>query len=152
MDGTGEMVVYADTTAVVERIVEGWRADLLEEVWSAAGRVVAAATLYPEVRSCVRVRQADGVLDEREAAGAIERLDRLVADAELIAIDAALAARASELAERHGLDSDAALHLAAALAVDAPRVVVATFDSGLALAAIEAGLAVIPQVRFAVEA
>ncbi|NLT07578.1 MAG: type II toxin-antitoxin system VapC family toxin [Solirubrobacterales bacterium] len=152
MDGSTTMTVYADTTAVVERVADGWRADLLEEVWAAAGRVVAAATLYPEVRSCVRVRQVDGVLDEAGAAAAIERLDELVADVELVAVDATLAGRAAELAERHGLDSDAALHLAAALAVDAPRVVVATFDPGLAQAAVEAGLAVIPQARVAVAA
>lgn len=148
----GKMVVYADTTAVVERVCDGWRGDLLEEVWRAAGQVFAAATLYPEARSCVRVRQVDGVLDERAAAAAIERLDGLVAATELVAVDGALACRAAELAERHGLDSDAAIHLAAALAVDAPRVVVATFDPGLGVAAVEAGLAAIPQVSLPVAA
>lgn len=152
MEGNGGMVVYADTTAVVELVAHGPGADLMEGAWTAATRIVAAATLYPEVRSCVWVRQGDGFLGAREAAAALERLERLMPDVELVDVDGALACRAGELAELHGLDSDAAIHLAAALAVDVPRLVVASWDPGLGRAAVEAGLAALPQVRLPVAA
>jgi hypothetical protein len=68
-----------------------------------------------------------------------------VDDLELVQTDEQIAAKADELAERHGLGTSESVHLASALSIDAPRVVVASWNPALATAAAECGLAVVPR-------
>jgi predicted nucleic acid-binding protein len=72
-------------------------------------------------------------------------LEPVLADAPLVPVDAGLAVAAGGLAEQHGLGATDALHLAAALSLEAPRVVVMTWSAGLASAAADCGMAVVPR-------
>lgn len=65
----------------------------------------------------------------------------------MIGLDAPLARTAGALAERHALRGYDAVHLASAAAIDAPHLVVATWDRDLADAAIAQELAVAPTPR-----
>jgi len=53
----------------------------------------------------------------------------------VIGLDAALARAAGELAERHALRGYDAVHLASAIAIDDPNLVMATWDRDLSAAA-----------------
>ena len=52
----------------------------------------------------------------------------------MIGVDAALARAAGDLAERHALRGYDAVHLASAIAIDDPGLVMATWDRNLAAA------------------
>jgi len=139
------MTTYVDGSAVLERIVAGEGSDVAAEVWRRARTVASSAIAYPEARGLLARAHDQGELgdhDMHEAAGALERV---FADLELVAVDADLAVTAGGLAEQHGLEALDALHLAAALSLDATRVVVATWSPSLAAAASECGLAIVPR-------
>jgi uncharacterized protein len=52
---------------------------------------------------------------------------------------------AGELAERHSLRAYDAVHLAVALSIPEPRVVMVTWDRDLSAASVANGIAVVPQ-------
>jgi hypothetical protein len=62
----------------------------------------------------------------------------------MIGVGPQLARSAGELAERHALRGYDALHLASALSIGDPDLVLATWDRQLARAALAAGAAVLP--------
>jgi len=64
----------------------------------------------------------------------------------LIGVDWALARHAGQLAEQHGLRGYDAMHLATALATDAPDLTLVTWDRDLAYAALQLGITIIPSV------
>lgn len=61
-------------------------------------------------------------------------IDELCEELDAIGLDAALARAAGELAERHALRGHDAVHLASAIAIEAPDPVMATWDRDLAAA------------------
>jgi predicted nucleic acid-binding protein len=65
----------------------------------------------------------------------VRAIDELSEDLDVIGLDATLARTAGELAERHALRGYDAVHLASALAIDDPSLVMATWDRDLATAA-----------------
>ena len=67
-----------------------------------------------------------------------------MAEMTIIEVDRRLAATAGDLAERHSLRGYDAVHLASALAIDDPDLVVATWDDELGRAAIAAGRSAAP--------
>lgn len=71
-------------------------------------------------------------------------LDGLTAELTIVGIDEALARRAGELADAHGLRGYDAVHLASALALGATETLLVTWDRDLGKAAAGAGLAVAP--------
>ena len=62
----------------------------------------------------------------------------------LIGVDWPLVRHAGELAEQHALRGHDAVHLATALATDAPDLALVTWDRDLASAALELGITIIP--------
>jgi uncharacterized protein len=62
----------------------------------------------------------------------------------LVGVDWPLARHAGELAEVHSLRGYDALHLATAVAVGGPELVLATWDADLARAALAIGISVSP--------
>lgn len=121
------MIVYMDSSALVKRAGTGPDSELAAELCDSAGRVVSSEL------ACSEARAATPMPDE------------LVDGLEIVQTDEQIAAKADELAERHGLGSSESVHLAAALSIDAPRVVVASWNPALATAAAECGLAVVPR-------
>jgi predicted nucleic acid-binding protein len=139
------MTTYADGSAIVRRIRDQPGSDLAGAVWARAQVVACSAIAFPEARAALAQAHRDGRLDGHELHEAACVLERVVAEATVIPVDVELAATAGRLAEHHGLDAADALHLAAALSLDVPRVVVATWRPGLASAAADCGMAVVPR-------
>jgi uncharacterized protein len=77
---------------------------------------------------------------------AVGKLDELCDELAVIGVDKALARTAGQLAEQHGLRGYDAVHLASALAVGDPDLVMATWDRDLAGAANGSGVAVVPRL------
>ena len=74
-------------------------------------------------------------------------IEELCRELDVIGLDAVLARSAGDLAERHALRGYDAVHLASAVAIEDPDLVVATWDRDLAAAAVARGRTVVPAPR-----
>ena len=140
------MIAYMDSSAVVRRVLDQPGADVVVDLWDQAATVVSSQVVYPEARAALAAARRAGELDDERFETAACELERLMADLQLVGVDGEQADVAGRLAEDLALPGADAIHLAAALSVDAPRVVVATWDSGLGKASAECGMPVVPAV------
>jgi len=134
-----------DTSAVVKRLLDEPGVDLAGQVWHSATVVASSEVVYPEARAALAAAQRSGRLDAAQLRAAILRLKRMVADIRLIRMDDELTEIAGSLAEEHALSGVDAIHLAAVLSIDAPRVVVTTWDRRLGIASADCGMPVVPR-------
>ena len=75
---------------------------------------------------------------------AVRTIDELCRELDMIGVDEALARAAGQLAERHALRGYDAVHLASALAIGDPTLIVASWDRDLGTAAGVEGYTVVP--------
>jgi predicted nucleic acid-binding protein len=99
--------------------------------------VVSSQLIYPEARAAAAAAHRRGRIDARTLRSAVRSIDELSAELDVIGLDAALARIAGELAERHALRGYDAVHLASAIAIEEPDLVMATWDRELATATAE---------------
>jgi uncharacterized protein len=118
--------------------------DVADEVWSRASSRIASRLVYPEARATLAAARRAGRIDESAHRATIKDLDAACRATRLVGVDWQLAKSAGDLAERHVLRGYDAVHLATALSIDDPGVVVVTWDQDLARAALQAGRAVAP--------
>ena len=137
------MIAYFDTSSVVPLIVEEPSTGLCNRAWNDSTRVVCARLLYPEARAALARAERMGRLGRSQLRDAVAELDSIITQVDHIELTAALARRAGELAEAHGLRGYDAVHLAAAEAVHDGDLVLVTGDAVLAAAARAVGLAVL---------
>lgn len=80
----------------------------------------------------------------RTLRSAVRSIDELCGELDVIGLDAPLAHAAGELAQQHALRGYDAVHLASAIAIDDPDLVMATWDGDLASAATAQYRTVVP--------
>lgn len=117
---------------------------LAAELWDRADSVVASQLVYPEARAAVAAAHRGRRITSAVLRRAVDRVDELCAEVEVIGIDPDLAHTAGDLAEAHGLRGYDAVHLATALSIEADSLLLATWDGDLARAALAAGCSVTP--------
>lgn len=140
------MIAYVDGSAVVKRVLDEPGSDLVRDVWGRAEEVVASDVVYAETRAALAALRRAGKLDQQEHDGAVAQAEDALGGVRLLPVDDTVAVAAGGLADRHALGGLDALHLAAALGVDAPRIVMTTWSAALSGAASECGMPVVPQV------
>jgi uncharacterized protein len=113
-------------------------------LWDKAETVASSQLVYPEARAAAASSFRVGRIDKRTLRSAVRAIDSLYAELRVIGIDGALAQFAGELAELHGLRGYDAVHLASAIAVEDPTLVMVTWDRDLADATVACGYAVVP--------
>jgi uncharacterized protein len=106
--------------------------------------VSSSQLIYPEARAAAAAAHRAGRIDARTLRAAVRAIEQLCEQLKTIGLDDALARTAGELAERHGLRGYDAVHLASANAIEAPDLVVATWDRDLATAAASQSHTVVP--------
>jgi uncharacterized protein len=116
--------------------------DVADELWDRAGIVASSRLIYPEARAAVAAARRSGRIDSRTLRSAVRRVDDLYGELRVIGVDAQLVQAAGDLAELHGLRGYDAVHLASALAIGEPDLVIATWDHDLQEAAVACGYAV----------
>lgn len=128
------MILYLDTSALVKLVVQEPGSDAVDGLAATAEYAVSSVIAYAECRSAIARAAKAGRVD---AAAAVRSLDRVWDAVQTLDVDVRLSARAGELASRHLLRGMDSLHLASALEVATPDILVAfaTFDRGLARAA-----------------
>jgi predicted nucleic acid-binding protein len=111
-------------------------------LWNGADRVVSVRLIYPETRAALAQAERIGRLTARQSREAVTAFNSLFEEIDLVEVDDTLARRAGELAEVRRLCAYDAVHLAAAIRVHDPNVVVIAGDGALLDAATAEGMTV----------
>ena len=135
------MIAYFDTSAIAPLIIEEAMSDSCRRLWNEATRVASVRLLYPETRAALARAERMGRLTAGQLTDAVDELDSLIDQLDIIELSTEIARAAGELAQRFGLRGYDAVHLAAGLAMNDADVVLVTGDHHLATAAQAAGIA-----------
>lgn len=132
------MITYVDTSTLLKLLVEEDGSDRAALIWDRADTLAAAALVTVEARAAlaaaVRGHRLTPAQHRRARSGLVELVDEL----NIVQITEDLIDRASDLAEREALRGYDAIHLAAALTVQAD--VLTSADTDLCEAADRQGL------------
>ncbi|GHS87055.1 ribonuclease VapC49 [Actinomycetota bacterium] len=137
-------LVYLDTSALVKLCVDEPGTLLVAALWDGADVVATSRTADAEVRATLAAGGRTGRLDPDAEHRALAAWDRLWPALHVVEVDPALADHAARLVAAHPLRAGDALHLASALALGSPDLVVAVWDEHLASACRAEGLRVVP--------
>ena len=118
--------------------------ELAAELWDRAASVVSSQLIYPEARAAAAAAHRRRRITSTTLRRAVDRIDELCTEFDVIGLDPDLAHSAGDLAEAHGLRGYDAVHLATALSVESDSMLLATWDGDLASAAVAAGCSVSP--------
>ena len=113
-------------------------------LWEGADGLVSCRLLYPESRAALASARRSGRVTLDLAEDARGELERRWDGLDVVELDDALSRAAGDVADAFALRAGDAIHLAAALELRDPELVVATWDGQLRRAALDAGLAVAP--------
>jgi len=113
-------------------------------LWDQVRVVTSVVLIYAEAHAAIAAAERVGRLAAHDLRPVRRELDGYLNEMTLVEVDLPLARHAADLAERHGLRGYDAVHLATALAIADPDLVVATWDDELARAARDEGRLVAP--------
>ena len=137
-------IVYFDSSAFVKLLAEEAGSDLAAELWDGCDAAVASRLAYPEVRAALAAAARNHDLADHELDEAEHAWDEYWAAARPVELTAAVERNAGHLARQHALRGADAVHLASALAIGDPDLVIAVWDRRLHAGARAAGLRVAP--------
>ncbi len=132
------MITYVDTSTLLKLIIDENGSDRAMTIWSSADAVASVSLIAVEARAALAAARRGWRLTEVQLRAAIAELEALVSDLHIVAVSDDLVASAAELADTEGLRGYDAVHLAAALTVDAT--VLSSADAALCAAAARHGL------------
>jgi hypothetical protein len=137
-------LVYFDSSAFVKLLAEEAGSDLAAQLWDGCDAAVASRLAYPEVRAALAAAARNHDLAEADLDDAERAWDRYWASTRPVELTAAVEQRAGQLARTHALRGANAVHLASALAIGDPGLVLAVWDRRLHAGAQALGLLTAP--------
>jgi predicted nucleic acid-binding protein len=137
-------LVYFDSSAFAKLLVEEAGSELAAELWDGSDAAVASRLAYPEVRAALAAAARHHDLDSHDLAAAEQAWDGYWAATRPVELTSAVEQDAGQLARSHALRGADAVHLASALAIGDPDLVVAVWDRRLNAGAQAVGLRVAP--------
>ena len=132
------MITYVDTSTLLKLIIEEDGSDRAAIIWASSDAVASVTLLVVEARAALAAARRGKRLTGPQHATAVTELDALVSDLHIVSVTDELVATAAELADMEGLRGYDAVHLAAALTVEAA--VLSSADTDLCAAAARRGL------------
>ncbi len=137
-------IVYFDSSAFVKLLTEEAGSDLAAELWDGCDAAVASRLAYPEVCAAIAAAARNHDLADHELGTAEQAWDEYWAAARPVELTAAVERQAGDLARQHALRGADTVHLASALAIGTPDLVIAVWDRRLHAGARAVGLRVAP--------
>lgn len=137
-------LVYFDASALVKLVVDEDGSDLAARLWDGCDAALASRLAYVEVCSALAASHRNKDLAESDLDAALAGFDTFWASVRALHLTEQVQFRAGQLAREHALRGADAVHLASALAVGDPELVMAVWDLRLSARARAAGLAVSP--------
>jgi hypothetical protein len=132
------VIAYVDTSTLLKLVIDEDGSERAELIWNSADVLASASILVVEARAALAAAERAGRLTAAQHQEAKATLEVLVADLTLVAVTEDLIERAADLAEEEALRGYDAVHLAAALTIEAT--VMTSADSALCDAAERRGL------------
>jgi uncharacterized protein len=137
-------LVYFDSSALVKLVVEETGTELVAELWDGCDAALASRLAYPEVRAALAAAARNHDLDSGKLAAAEGAWEEYWHAVRAVELTPAVTQHAGDLAREHDLRGADAVHLASALAIGDPDLVVAVWDRRLHSGARAAGTRVAP--------
>jgi len=137
-------LVYFDSSAFVKLLVEEAGSELAAGLWDGCDAAVASRLAYPEVRAALAAAARNNDLTGHDLDAAEQAWDAYWAATRPVELTAAVERNAGQLARLHALRGADAVHLASALAIGDPDLVVAVWDRRLHTGTRAAGVRVAP--------
>lgn len=137
-------VIYFDSSALVKLVVEEAGSELAAALWDGCDAAVSSRLAYPEVRAALAAAGRNHDLDPAGRAAAEDAWEEYWSATRPVEFTPAVEQSAGQLAARHALRGADAVHLASALAVSVPGLILAVWDRRLRDGAEAAGLAITP--------
>ncbi|MDY7103735.1 MAG: type II toxin-antitoxin system VapC family toxin [Actinomycetota bacterium] len=138
-------IVYFDASAFVKLVVEESGSDLASALWDGSDAVVSSRLAYPEVCAALAAAHRNDTLTDADYEDVRVPWDDFWSAVRPVGLTRAIEQDAGALAPRRALRGADAVHLASALVVRSPELVVAAWDRRLHGAAVAEGLAVAPR-------
>jgi predicted nucleic acid-binding protein len=132
------VITYVDTSALLKLLIEEDGSELAEVIWDAADVLASASLVVVEARAALAAALRGGRLTRAAHRDAKAALHDLVEGLTIVEVTESLVAEAADLAEQEALRGYEAVHLAAALLVEAR--VLASADRELCDAATRRGI------------
>ena len=137
-------LVYFDSSALVKLLTEEPGSDLAAELWDGCDAAVASRLAYPEVRAALAAAGRNHDLTATEVDSAGRAWDQYWAAIRPVELTAAVEQHAGQLASSAALRGADAVHLASALVLGDPSLIMAVWDRRLHAGARSASLRVAP--------
>ena len=139
-------LVYFDSSALVKLVVEEPGSSLVAQLWDGCDAALASRLAYPEVRAALAAAARSHDLGHDDLRDAEQAWQEFWAATRPVELTPAVERHAGELAREHALRGADAVHLASALAIGEPDLIVAVWDRRLHAGALAAGTNVAPAV------
>ena len=131
------MITYIDTSTLLKLIIDENGSERALTIWSTADAVASVNLIVVEARAALAAAKRVRRLTEAQHRSAVAQLEALVSDLHIVPVTVELVASAAELTDEEGLRGYDAVHLAAALTVEAT--VLSSADTALCAAAARRG-------------
>ena len=139
-------LVYFDSSALVKLVVNENGSDLVAQLWDGCDGALSSRLAYPEVRAALAAAARNHDLDPDDLLSAEQAWEEFWAATRPVELTPAVERQAGELAREHALRGADSVHLASALAIGDPDLVIAVWDRRLHAGALAAGTSVAPAV------
>jgi predicted nucleic acid-binding protein len=137
-------LIYFDSSAFVKLLAEEVGSELAAELWDGCDAAVASRLAYPEVRAALAAAARNHDITETELDAAERDWDGYWAATRPVELTPTVERHAGQPARAHALRGADAVHLASALAIGDPDLIVAVWDRRLHAGAKAAGRRVAP--------
>ncbi|MGB6057318.1 MAG: type II toxin-antitoxin system VapC family toxin [Microthrixaceae bacterium] len=132
------MITYIDTSSLLKLLIEEDGSDRAGLIWDTADALVSVALIVVEGLAALAAARRGRRLSVSQHQRAVDEFSALVAELAIVEVTADLITNAADFAEDEGLRGYDAVHLAAALSVEAT--VLSSADAELCEAAERCGL------------
>jgi len=127
--------LYFDSSAIVPLIIDEPGSPIARSLWDQGNQMITVRVSYAEVRAALARAHRQGRTTADEHRQSVEGFHQLWSDFYVVEVTKELTSRAGELAEDLALRGYDAIHLAAALTVEKPSLVLVAGDGALLEAA-----------------
>ncbi len=137
-------IVYFDASAFVKLLTSEPGTELAVALWDGCDAAISSRLAHPEVRAALAATARNHDLTQAELDTAERDWDEFWAAVRPVELTAAVEQHAGQLAGTHALRGADAVHLASALAISDPELILAVWDRRLHAGAQAAGCRIAP--------
>ncbi len=137
-------IVYFDASAFVKLLVDEPGTELAIALWEGCDAAVSSRLAYPEVRAALAAAHRNHDLNTGEVEQAEQSWEEFWGATRPVELTQSVERRSGEMAREYGLGGADAVHLASALALCDPEVVIAVWDRRLHAGVLATRLGVAP--------